>query len=68
VPGHRVAHCSNPQSPFKQTGYILKLDPAFKDIEAERLRLREMQWLRRTLAQCQRALQKASDETAEGGT
>jgi hypothetical protein len=22
--GHRVAHCSNPDSPFKRTGYVLR--------------------------------------------
>jgi len=23
--GHRVAHCSNPDSPYKKTGYILDI-------------------------------------------
>ena len=28
--GHRAAHCIDPTSPFKETGYILKLDPKWE--------------------------------------
>jgi hypothetical protein len=29
--GHRVAHCQNPDSPFKESGYYLKAKPRTKD-------------------------------------
>jgi hypothetical protein len=52
-PGHRGDHCTVSESPFKATGYILKLDPAYAEIEAKRLRQVETMRLRRALAEFQ---------------
>jgi hypothetical protein len=33
--GHRVAHCQNPESPFKESGYYLKAKPRTKNSAAK---------------------------------
>jgi hypothetical protein len=35
--GHRVAHCTSPASPFKATGYSIRLAPGARHDEEQRL-------------------------------
>jgi hypothetical protein len=62
MPGHRAEHCTVENSPFKATGYILKLDPTYAERDRIcRLERREAE-LRKELIGFRKAAWAASEE------
>jgi hypothetical protein len=63
VPGHRVAHCVSPTSPFKKTGYVLMLDPKFKDLDDLCQHERREEKLRKQKSAERKAARPAADQS-----